>query len=188
VTESAIAHDPDTIGMLRQVLDDAWATLPRRLQTQANKAVIAQELLKLAAEGERDPTRLCVRSHPIQGRPVHPERAGNIDNSIPSVQPLDHLATLMSGKLERSPETHAASFGSLAAFAGPDLDESEREAGAGLLHRFQHIQQVAGGAGQPVALFCSTIYATTIRRIFRIKSNVAKLLIFATFRFISADP
>jgi hypothetical protein len=42
--------------MLRQVLDDAWATLPPRLQTQANKSFIAQELLKLAADGERDPT------------------------------------------------------------------------------------------------------------------------------------
>jgi hypothetical protein len=60
MTESvSIAHHPDTIGMLRQVLDDAWATLPPRLQTQANKAFIAQELLKLAADGERDPTRLC---------------------------------------------------------------------------------------------------------------------------------
>jgi hypothetical protein len=53
----------------------------------------------------------------MQGRPVHPERAGNIHNSIPSVQPLDHLATLMGGKLERSPEPHAAPFTSLAAFA-----------------------------------------------------------------------
>jgi hypothetical protein len=44
--------------MLRQVLDDAWATLPLRLRTQANKVVIAHELLKLAADGERDPRRL----------------------------------------------------------------------------------------------------------------------------------
>jgi hypothetical protein len=44
--------------MLRHVLDDAWATLPPRLRTQANKAVIAQELLKLAADGERDSRRL----------------------------------------------------------------------------------------------------------------------------------
>jgi hypothetical protein len=52
MTESvSIAHHPDTIGMLRQVLDDAWATLPPRLQTQANKSFIAQELLKLAADG-----------------------------------------------------------------------------------------------------------------------------------------
>jgi hypothetical protein len=28
-------------------------------QTQANKSIMAQELLKLAADGERDPTRLC---------------------------------------------------------------------------------------------------------------------------------
>ena len=60
MTESdSSAHDPATIGMLRQVLDDAWATLSPQLQTQANKAVIALELLKLAADGERDPTRLC---------------------------------------------------------------------------------------------------------------------------------
>ena len=52
-------HDPDTIGMLRRVLDNAWAALSPSQQTQANKAVIAQKLLKLAADGERDPTRLC---------------------------------------------------------------------------------------------------------------------------------
>jgi hypothetical protein len=60
VTESdSTAHDQDTIGMLRQVLDDTWATLSPGLQTQANKAIIAQEILKLVADGERDPTRLC---------------------------------------------------------------------------------------------------------------------------------
>jgi hypothetical protein len=60
VTESgSTAHDPDTIGTLRRVLDDAWAMLSPRLQTQGNKSIMAQELLKLAADGERDPTRLC---------------------------------------------------------------------------------------------------------------------------------
>jgi hypothetical protein len=60
VTESdSTAHDPDTIGMLRRVLDDAWENLSPRQQTQANKSIMAQELLKLAADGERDPTRLC---------------------------------------------------------------------------------------------------------------------------------
>jgi hypothetical protein len=60
VTESdSTAHDPDTIGMLRRVLDDAWETLSPHQQTQANKSIMAQELLKLAADGERDPTRLC---------------------------------------------------------------------------------------------------------------------------------
>jgi hypothetical protein len=60
VTESnSTVHDPDTIGMLRRVLDDAWATLLPHQQTQANKSIMAQGLLKLAADGERDPTRLC---------------------------------------------------------------------------------------------------------------------------------
>jgi hypothetical protein len=45
--------------MLRRVLDDAWEALSPRQQTQANKSIMAQELLKLAADGERDPTRLC---------------------------------------------------------------------------------------------------------------------------------
>jgi hypothetical protein len=60
VTESnSAAHDPDTIGMLRRVLDDAWASLSAHQQTQANKLIMAQKLLKLAVDGERDPTRLC---------------------------------------------------------------------------------------------------------------------------------
>jgi hypothetical protein len=54
VTEAdSTAHDPDTIGMSRWVLDDAWETLSPHPQTQANKSIMAQELLKLAADGER---------------------------------------------------------------------------------------------------------------------------------------
>jgi hypothetical protein len=100
------------------------------------------------------------------------------NNGIAGVEPLDRLAALMRRQLERSAEPDAAHFGSLAAFAGPSPDEcplefgeaaedrqhqhhmgsggiapsilERAEAGAGLLHRFQDIQQVAGGAGQPV--------------------------------------
>jgi hypothetical protein len=110
--------------------------------------------------------------------PVYPEGAGNINNGIAGVEPLDRLAALMRRQLERSAEPDAAHFGSLAAFAGPSPDEcplefgeasedrqhqhpmggsgiapsilERAEARAGLLHRFQDIQRVAGGAGQPV--------------------------------------
>jgi hypothetical protein len=49
----------DTIGMLRPVLNDAWATLSPHQQTQAYKSIMAQKLLKLAADGER---RSCANS------------------------------------------------------------------------------------------------------------------------------
>jgi hypothetical protein len=38
-----------------------------------------------------------LRSQPIQSRPVHSERAGNIYTGVTGVQPLDRLAALMRG-------------------------------------------------------------------------------------------
>ena len=52
------SYDPDTVRILREVLDDAWATLPSEHQTQTEKSALALAILKLASNGERDPTRL----------------------------------------------------------------------------------------------------------------------------------
>jgi hypothetical protein len=52
------SYDPDTVRILREVLDDAWATLPWPQQTQTEKSALALRILRLASSGERDPTRL----------------------------------------------------------------------------------------------------------------------------------
>jgi len=52
------SYDPDTVRILREVLDDAWATLPSEQQTQTEKSALALAILRLASNGERDPTRL----------------------------------------------------------------------------------------------------------------------------------
>jgi hypothetical protein len=56
------------------------------------------------------PVRTRLRSHPIEGCPVHPKRASNIYNGVTGVQALDRLAALMGGKFERPPEPHAAPY------------------------------------------------------------------------------
>jgi hypothetical protein len=52
------SYDPETIALLRTVLDDAWANLLPSQQAATNKYALAQRILKLAAQGERNPIRL----------------------------------------------------------------------------------------------------------------------------------
>jgi len=50
--------DPETIAVLRAVLDDAWAALMPEHKLTTSKSVLAERILRLAAQGERDPLRL----------------------------------------------------------------------------------------------------------------------------------
>ena len=52
------AFDPETIELLRDVLDDAWASLRPEEQALSSRSMVAASILKLAATGERDPSRL----------------------------------------------------------------------------------------------------------------------------------
>jgi hypothetical protein len=74
------------------------------------------------------------------GHPRHP------------TEPYDarRLAALMSGKLERSPEPHTASFGPLPAFAGPGLDERPLEFGEASEDRQHQHPMRRGGTGHAV--------------------------------------
>jgi hypothetical protein len=50
--------DPETLLELRAVFDDVCAMLPAAQQSSDQKSAIAERILKLAAQGERDPHRL----------------------------------------------------------------------------------------------------------------------------------
>jgi hypothetical protein len=54
--------NPNTVAMLRGVLDEAWSRLPAG-QTDVTHALLAERILKVARDGERDPDRL--RTHAI---------------------------------------------------------------------------------------------------------------------------
>ena len=54
------AFDPETIALLRAVLDEAWDSLNAQEQAQSSKTLLAERILHLAATGERDPVRLRV--------------------------------------------------------------------------------------------------------------------------------
>jgi hypothetical protein len=56
------SYDPETITLLRTVLDAAWDALLPEHQARTSKAHLAQRMLKLAAQGERDPIRLRTRA------------------------------------------------------------------------------------------------------------------------------
>ena len=51
-------YDPETLIILRKVLDEAWAALPDGSKSKPPKSEMAQRILKQAADGVRDPVRL----------------------------------------------------------------------------------------------------------------------------------
>jgi hypothetical protein len=57
-TREPVHFDIDTVLMLREILDDAWTSLPPQQRTTSSKTLLAQRILKSAAEGERDTKRL----------------------------------------------------------------------------------------------------------------------------------
>ena len=50
--------DPETVALLREALDDAWACLRSEQQATIQKSKMAISILKSAAQGERDRNRL----------------------------------------------------------------------------------------------------------------------------------
>jgi hypothetical protein len=52
------SFDPDTLGILQSVFEEAAAALPRHEQTPERKSVLAARILALASSGETDPVRL----------------------------------------------------------------------------------------------------------------------------------
>lgn len=64
-----ICFDPDTVALLRTTLDRAWDNLPAPQQAVTNRSILAERILKAAAEGERDPDRLLARAIRKPGLP-----------------------------------------------------------------------------------------------------------------------
>jgi hypothetical protein len=56
------SYDPETIALLRNVLDAAWHSLSPEHRARTTKSHLAERVLKLAARGERDAARLRVRA------------------------------------------------------------------------------------------------------------------------------
>jgi hypothetical protein len=50
--------DPETIMVLKEVLDDAWARLRPEQQANTLKTTLAERIFRSAAQGERDRERL----------------------------------------------------------------------------------------------------------------------------------
>ena len=56
------AFDPETIELLRNILEETWGSLRPEEQAQSSTSLIAERILKMAATGERDPIRLRTRA------------------------------------------------------------------------------------------------------------------------------
>ena len=55
--------DPETINLMRSVLDAVWASLLAEQRASVSRTFLAVRILKAAAQGERDPARL--RDHAL---------------------------------------------------------------------------------------------------------------------------
>lgn len=58
MTKLPVFFDRETVTMLKETLDDAWACLQPEQQAAMQKTALAERILKSAAQGERDPKRL----------------------------------------------------------------------------------------------------------------------------------
>ena len=56
------AYNPETVKLLRCVLDDAWASMRPDEKARSNKTLVAVRILEAAAAGERDPDRLLAQA------------------------------------------------------------------------------------------------------------------------------
>jgi hypothetical protein len=54
------SYDPETVVLLREVLDSAWQTLSQEQRARTQKSDLASRILRLANRGERDPVKLRV--------------------------------------------------------------------------------------------------------------------------------
>ncbi len=57
-SEEPIYFDLDTVLLLREILDDAWACLRPEQRATTSRTLLAEGILKSAAAGERNPERL----------------------------------------------------------------------------------------------------------------------------------
>ena len=56
--KEATHFDAETVSLLRATLDDAWSCLRAEQRAVTSQGILAERILKLAAEGERNPQRL----------------------------------------------------------------------------------------------------------------------------------
>ena len=58
IGKASMSFDPETVTLLREALDDAWACLRPEQRATMQKTALAERMLKSAARGERDRKRL----------------------------------------------------------------------------------------------------------------------------------
>ena len=56
--KTPVSFDRETVTVLREILDEAWARLQSAQQATMLKTTLAERILRCAAQGERDRQRL----------------------------------------------------------------------------------------------------------------------------------
>ncbi len=58
MNKAPVYFDPETVAILKETLDDAWACLRPEQQATTQKNALAERILKSASQGECDRERL----------------------------------------------------------------------------------------------------------------------------------
>jgi hypothetical protein len=75
------SFDPETVTLLRSVLDAAWDDLPSEQRALTSRTHMAERMLLLAAQGERDPGRLRASAvNARANRRIATETSADVDN------------------------------------------------------------------------------------------------------------
>ncbi len=74
--EKPVYFDLETVSLMRETLDDAWACLRPQERATMSRTQLAEGILALAAKGERNPDRLLDAALMAVGDPRNADAAG----------------------------------------------------------------------------------------------------------------
>ena len=75
-------YGPETVALLRDTLEDAWASLRPEQQATIQKTALAERILKSASDGERD--RKCLRDAALMDLAARSNAVGRLTRHLSS--------------------------------------------------------------------------------------------------------
>jgi hypothetical protein len=61
-TLESVSFEPETITLMQEALEEAWASIPFNTRAGLSKTLLAEGILRAAAQGERDLAHLRARA------------------------------------------------------------------------------------------------------------------------------
>jgi hypothetical protein len=95
--------DIETVSVLREILEDAWACLRPDQQANISRSLLAERILKAAATGERDRERLLDAALDVAGGPHLAPAPEEDRNAVRASQARAQARSPAATRTERRP-------------------------------------------------------------------------------------